>query len=131
MKPELLNEIKKDNSIIKIDWKALLTFLNIEEKIIIHIIWVHQGWNYFNINTRERFILKIIKKKDFQMQCNPIDLQEKVKILTNSEQAKFSSLYQLELNKSNKDVIFKLIEYPELGQSLITENEKSGFIIKY
>ena len=132
-----MNSIKFDEyynnvNVIKFNNLEGGLFYNKENEIIILFSFFHTGLNSIWRDAPNKRIDFQIYKSQIYTGPKPLYKIENEKLfLVNSKHPDFGILFKSTIDKEKNIARIELVELPELGTSLITDEEKNGLEVKF
>lgn len=120
-----------DESVIKFgEWHGG-HFTNTENNIVIFFAFLHRGLkNHIDIVNDKRIIFNTYNVEQHQGLKPLKNIGTTTLFLVNSHNSDFAIVFNISINSKDKTARLEMLEKPELGHSLITEDERNGMTIK-
>ncbi len=132
MGKELIESIINDNKTIKFgEWNGQY-FIFESANLVVGFFFMHRGYpkNYFTEPDR-RIILSVFPHSNLNVDIPLKVIEETTRIIVNSDHPDYAMTFLLTIDVVNRKVKVKVNDMPVLGQSIITDEEKSGIEIEY
>ncbi len=132
MEKHLIESIISDNKAIKfLQWSGQYFFFE-PENLVIGFFFMHRGYpkNYFSDPDR-RIILSVLPRGNLNIDIPLKSIEDTTKIMVNSDHPDYALTFLLTIDIGNRKVKVIINDMPELGKSIITNEEINGIEIEY
>ncbi len=132
MERHLFKSIISDNKAIKFgEWSGQY-FIYEPDNLVIGFFFMHRGYpkNYFTDSDR-RIILTAFPYTTLNADIPLKQIEDRSIIMVNSDHLDYSMTFLLNVDIAKRMVKVKINDMPELGKSIITNEEKNGIEIQY
>lgn len=132
MNKERFDELIKNPSIVKFGDLTGVYFINDTENIVIAFVFAHRGFpTPFYGDREERINLIVFPATELIEPMPSIKISNSLIVLANYDNPEYALTYEIILNSENKSVSVRILDMPELGDSIITKQELEGLTISY
>lgn len=104
-----------------------------KQEIVINFFFSHRGIpNTSPIpNSHRRIELSVFRADEFPLEVELKKTEVSTLIVVNSDDPNYAMTFQLQIDSANRRVNIQIADLPELGQEVITEEEKNGVQVAY
>lgn len=127
---ELLNK----KSITKFLTNGCKYCRDVNNEIAIAVSFMHNGHHSENTwRTRpfKRIFLRQFPLKNLIPEIRPILIEKNILILANADIYEYALTYKLEIKVEKREIELKIVDYPILAESFVTNEEVNGIAINY
>jgi hypothetical protein len=132
MTAEEFKRWSNDNTTLAMATEQFIVLGDPAAKVMINVVWSHRGFPPRYEGHRFNIIISRVENYDEIFRIHhPKNLNKYKYLLVNAHEPEYSILYSLELDSANRQFIMRLVLLPEMGQQLMTEEEKHAVIKHY
>jgi hypothetical protein len=126
MKTDVFSYYTENKDVVKIDDGGHVFLQNDNLGIIVTYLFfgTNSIWNSDSINKR---IIVSFFNRDVHLTSNYLKIGKKITLLLDSNDPNYAHSWSLKIDESKKKISLVMEEYPNLGLSFITDEEKNGF----
>ncbi len=132
MKTERFKELLANKEVIKIGTIGGGFFKDKNNTIVIQFFFYHPG-NYFHTSSlfNSRIDLSYFPLDNLIEEINPVLINESILILANADVEAYALSYRISINVTDKIISVVLVDMPESGERLISDDEKNGIELHF
>jgi len=132
MKIEKYQELLADEKVIKIGTIGGGFFKDRNNTIAIQFFFYHPG-GFFQNNaiSNSRITFSIFPLENLIEEIKPITIIDTILILANSDSLNYALTYRISVNEKERKVTAILLDKPEMGDRLISDDERTGIELSY
>jgi hypothetical protein len=127
MTRERYEDLLQDNSVEKLGVWHGRYFFNLENSLVVSFSFLHQGYpKTFSSDPERRIILSTFPKSSLNINLSLKTISSEAILMVNSDSYEFAMTFSLKIHSDTKTISFKVLDLPEMGSGLITDEEKNG-----
>ena len=131
MNRENFDEMLKNPSVIKIDTVGGGVFKDSDDIVAIQYYFIHGG-DFSELPPKKRLYLSTFPLERLipEVRAYPVE-NNTLTILANADSYEYALTYSLVIYPKERKIEIKLVDYPNIGSSLITQEEIDGVTLRY
>lgn len=129
---ETLKMLLKDNEVIKFgEWSGNY-FLSPNENLVVGFFFMHRGYpRQYSTDPGKRIMLSVFPLQNLNVDIPLKKVANEFVVLANSDNQDYALSYLITIDEEGKSATVKIKDYPEMGSSIITEQEQQGLTQRY
>lgn len=131
MDRKLYYQCLNDKDVIKLGELQGRHFLNKENDIDVLFIFIYRGFPQSWYMADTRIVLEVYKNTILNPAIPKTAIGNETLILVHAETMDFAILFKLTINSENREVKVIMVEPPDRGLSILTQEETEGLIVPF